>query len=380
MTQEEIRICTQCVMDTTDPLITFDENGVCNHCREFQTKISRIPDNPKQRREIVQDLINRIKNEGKDKEYDCIIGVSGGVDSTYVAYYVKGMGLRPLAIHVDNGWNSEFAVNNIKKCLKKLDIDLFTEVLNWNEFKGLQKAFLRASVPDGEIPTDHAIMATLYKQADLRNISYIITGGNIVTEAILPTSWSSGHRDWRYINGINKSFGDHHLTSFPHYSFFELFKYLFIKRLKVVNILDFIDFNKAEIMKILKKELDWTPYPAKHYESIYTRFFQGYVLPTKFGYDKRKAHLSTLINSGQITRIEALRVLSDPPLTGQMLEEDMDFVLKKFDFTQEEFEAIMALPKKSINDFPNNYSIFNFLLSIKAPVLLRKIGLIPKDR
>ncbi len=372
------QICKRCVMDATDPLISFDEKGFCNHCRRYEEEAKRILRSPLEREQALEKLVDNIKQAGKGKEYDCVIGVSGGVDSTYVAYLVKQLGLRPLAMHVDNGWNSELSVGNIEKCLKKLGIDLYTEVLDWNEFKELQKAFLRASVPDGEIPTDHAIRATLYHQAVKRGVSYLVLGTNFVTESIMPHSWSAGHGDWRYIRFINQRFGKKPLKTFPHFSLFDQFRYLVIHRLRIISILDYVDYNKEEIIQLLKDELGWTPYPGKHYESIYTRFFQGYVLPAKFGYDKRKAHLSTLIMSGQITRDEALKGLKDLPLSGQMLEEDMDFVLKKFDLEQEEFEAIMALPPKSYNDYPNQELVSKIIKKTQPLRFIRDIGLVPK--
>jgi len=378
--KQKNRICTQCVMDGSDPLISFDDEGVCNHCRDYEEKIDRIPSNPDERKKILNQIVDEIRDKGKNSEYDCIVGVSGGVDSTYVAYLVKKLGLRPLAIHMDNGWNSELSVSNIEKCLSKYEIDLLTRVLDWEEFRNLQKAFLRASVPDGEIPTDHAILAVLYQEAIKHKVSFIITGHNLVTEGILPKSWSAGHRDWRYIKAINKRFGEAKLNNFPHFSYLDLFYYFVIRRLRVVNILDYVDYNKTQIMNILQDEMDWRPYPAKHYESIYTRFFQRYVLPEKFGYDKRKAHLSTLINSGQMSRAEALEALAAPPLSGQMLEDDMDFVLKKLGFSEEEFQDIMALPKRSYKDYPNQDGLYSFLMGIQAPRLLQKIGLMGKTK
>jgi len=207
--------------------------------------------------------------------YDCIIGVSGGVDSSYVAYVVRQLGLRPLAVHLDNGWDSELAVSNIKNFLNKLDIDLYTHVLDWEEFKQLQIAFLEASTPDSEVPTDHAIMAVLYKEAAKRNIQYIILGVNTVTEAIHAPRWSYGHNDWRYIKSVNRLFGKIKLKRFPHFSLFNLIYYSIIKRIKIVRILDFVNYKKQEAMRILQDELYWKPYGGKHYESIYTRFFQG---------------------------------------------------------------------------------------------------------
>lgn len=349
------QMCSRCVMDTSDPDIEFDNNGLCNHCRSYEelAKTHVLPE--AQRKQALDQLITNIKHEGANKDYDCVIGVSGGVDSTYVAYLVKQFGLRPLAVHMDNGWNSELAVSNIEKVLKKLDIDLLTTVLDWEEFKDLQLAFLKASVPDGEIPTDHAIWAVLYKTAAVHSVNYIIGGFNHATEASLPTQWAFGHYDWRYIKNIHKLFGQRKLKTFPHFNYFQHnYYYPRIKRIKLVSVLDYVSYDKAEAIRFLQDDLGWRPYGGKHYESIYTRFFQGYILPTKFGIDKRRLHLSTMICSGQIARIEALQELSKPPYAGYMLEEDMDFVLKKFGANENEFNQIMALPIRTYKEFPNS--------------------------
>ncbi len=304
------KICTVCVMDTSDPDIQFDEEGVCNHCRKYE-KIMRCrvySDEEKQQK--LKHLANKIKEEGKNKEYDCIIGVSGGIDSTMVAYIVKKkLGLRPLAVHLDNGWDSELSIKNIEKICKVLDIDLFTHVLDWEEFKDVQLSFLKSSFINTEMPTDHAIMAVLFQVADEKRISYIINGSNFTTEGILPNSWVYDVRDWKFIEGIHKKFGKLKVKTFPHYGLIDMFHYLFIKRIKFVTILDYIDYNKKDAMKLIEKELGWKYYGVKHYESIFTRFYQGYILPRKFKIDKRRAHLSTLICSGQITREEALEEL-----------------------------------------------------------------------
>jgi N-acetyl sugar amidotransferase len=368
-------------MDITDPHIEFDEDGVCNHCRRYEEQARQRLQREAEQQVTLQRLVEEIKARGRNKEYDCIIGVSGGIDSTYLAYQVKKLQLRPLAVHMDNGWDSELAVSNIENVLKKLGIDLYTYVLDWQEFKDLQIAFLKASVSDAEIPTDHAIWAALYHAADQRGISYILLGTNHATEGIFPRSWTYGILDWRYIKGVHDRFGKIRLKSYPHISLFKhRFFYPVIKRIQVVSILDYMPYNKREAAEILEQQLDWRPYGGKHYESIYTRFFQGYILPRKFNIDKRRAHLSTLIMSGQITRAEALEQIQHPPYAGYMFEEDMEYVLKKFELTTGQFDKIMALPIKTYQDYPNS-SLYSTVLHVLGKrglgKLARKLRLLP---
>ena len=359
---KEYRICKKCIMDTTDPDITFDEQGVCNHCYKYEERKNRDIHYDEAGQQKLARIVEKIKSEGRDKEYDCLIGVSGGVDSTTVAYRVKKLGLRPLAIHLDNGWDSELAVSNIEKILRSLDIDLFTYVLDWEEFKDLQLSFLKASVPNCEIPTDHAITALLYHQAAKRNIKYIITGGNVVTEAILPLHWGYYNQDWRHIKAIHKRFGTVKLKSFYHLTLFNWVNYIYIKGIKWFPLLNYQPYVKEEAKKFLLQELGWRDYGGKHYESIYTRFYQGYILAVKFGFDKRRAHLATLISAGQITREEALREMQKSPyLSEEMLKQDRDYVIKKLGLTEEEFEKIMSLPVKVHTDYPSNAVLYDKL-------------------
>ncbi|PKP60583.1 MAG: N-acetyl sugar amidotransferase [Candidatus Altiarchaeales archaeon HGW-Altiarchaeales-1] len=371
------KVCTRCVMDTSDPDIQFDEDGVCNHCRKYEKIMHCRVYSDEEKQQKLKHLANKIKEEGKNKEYDCIIGVSGGVDSTMVAYTVKKkLGLRPLAIHLDNGWDSELSIKNIEKICKVLDIDLFTHVLDWEEFKNIQLSFLKSSFINAEMPTDHAIMAVLFQVADEKRIPYIINGSNFTTEGILPNSWVYDVRDWKFIEGIHRKFGKLKLKTFPHYGLIDMFYYLFIKSTKFVTILDYIDYNKKDAMKLIEKELGWKYYSGKHYESIFTRFYQGYILPKKFKIDKRIAHLSTLICSGQITREEALEELKkDPYPSEEMMKEDKEYVIKKLGLTEEEFEKIMSLPIKTFESYPNNSFLFN---KLKLPLRIAyKFGLVP---
>ena len=347
------QICTRCIMDTTDPNIQFDENGVCNHCRGYDKKVKQRLFWGEAGQQKLNKLVNEIKAKGKNKKYDCIIGVSGGVDSTLVAYTVKKLGLRPLAVHVDNGWDSELAVSNIGKALEKLDIDLCTCVVDWEEFKDMQLSFLRASVPDAEIPTDHALIAILYQVAAKEGVQFYICGYNITTEGILPSAWSYGHRDWKYIKGVHKKFGKLKLRSFAHCSLFGFLYNIFAKRIKTIRILNYMTYNKKDATEIIKKDLGWESYGAKHHESIYTRFLQTYILPRKFNIDKRRAHLSTLICSGQITREKALKEIEHEPYPSEeMMKNDKKYVLEKLGLTEVEFEEIMSFPIKTFRDYP----------------------------
>lgn len=367
-------VCARCVMDTSDPEISFDEHGVCNHCRAF----AEVADRELRRDSSELDaLVREIKQAGDGKEYDCVIGISGGVDSTFVAYEVKRLGLRPLAVHVDNGWDSELAVHNIEQALRSLDIDLVTRVLDWDEFRQLQVAFLEASVPDAEIPTDHAILAVLHEEASKRGIRYVLSGMNVATEAILPRRWTYGVADWRYIKEIHRRFAGTPLSTFPHASRLRLDWFSRVRKIRVVALLDYVPYVKSDAVELLQRELGWRPYGGKHYESIYTRFFQGYILPVKFGIDKRKAHLSTLINAGQMTRDEAVRSLEENEyLEGPQSAEDRVYVVKKLGLTDEEFEQIMQAPPKSYVDYKNhlNQPVYRAFRRVKRLLLGRPLG------
>lgn len=353
--KREYQICKRCIMDTSDPDITFDERGFCNHCRFYEEKLKAQLRYDEEGQKELESIIQKIKEEGKDKEYDCIIGMSGGADSSMTAYLVKKMGLRPLAIHLDNGWDTELAVSNIERLLRKLDIPLYTIVLDWEEFKDLQLSFLKASVANCEIPTDHAINAVLCKTALERRIRYIIKGGNIATESILPESWGYQARDLKHLLAIHKKFGKLQLKTFPTFSIWQLAWHLLRKNLVYFPILNYVNYNKKEAKEFLKKEFGWQDYGGKHYESIYTRFFQGYFLPQKFGFDKRRAHFSSLIMSSQMTREEALKEMEKPPYPDEkLLQEDRAYVIKKFGLGEKEWEEIMNTPRKSYKDYPND--------------------------
>ena len=371
------RICTKTVMDNqSDPDITFDSEGVCNYYSEFTEKLKiRVPERHIAEKQLAI-IVDDIKASGKGKKYDCVIGLSGGVDSSYTALLVKRLGLRPIAVHMDNGWNSELAVKNIENIVEKLDIDLYTEVLDWESFKKLQLAFLRASTPDGEIPSDHAIVTTMYSVAAKFGIKYIISGMNFRNEGMLPPSWARGYLDWKYIRSVNKLFGGIKLKNYPHLNFFKFIYMNTLKGIKNVSLINYIDFKKEEAVLEIEKELGWKNYGGKHHESIYTRFYQSYILPNKFGIDKRRAHYSCLImSSNELSREQALEKLKEPAADPKQMEIDRAYLLKKLDISSEEFELIMKSPVKCIYDYPNNHkleSLFRRLL-----LVLRKKGLAP---
>ncbi len=351
MQKTDRKICTRCVMDTSDPDIIFDDQGVCNHCHNYELMVRKLVRVGEDGKRELEQVVNKIKYDGKGKKYDCLIGVSGGVDSTYVAYLVKKYGLRPLAVHLDNGWDSELAVANIHKTLNLLDIDLHTHVIDWVEFKDLQLAFLKASTPDSEIPSDHAIVSLMYQFADQMGIKYVISGRNVRTETHVAGAWSTGHFDWKYIQSVHRQFGTIPLKSYPHRTQFQ--EELYRLRQTWFDILNYVDYIKGDAIKVLEQELGWQYYGGKHFESIYTRFFQGYILPVKFGYDKRRGHLSSLICSGETTREDALMELEKPPYSISLQESDREYVIKKLGLTDAEFQEILELPRKNIYCYPS---------------------------
>jgi len=348
------RICVRCIMDTSDPGIEFDAHGICNRCRDCQVMQRSLILSPQERDRRREAIVAQIKAEGRGHDYDCVIGVSGGVDSTYVAYVVKEvLGLRPLAIHLDNGWDSELAVANIEKCLKALDIDLYTKVLDWDEFRELQLAFLKASTPDSEVPSDHAINSILKIKANELGVRFIVMGNNVSTENIRVTTWSMGQTDWKYIRSVNARFGKGPLKDFPHTTLLTDAWLRYVKRQRAIDILNYVDYHKEDALKFLADKFGYVRYSGKHHESVYTRFYQSYILPRKFGYDKRRIHLSGLIMSGQITREHALDEMKKPVAPAEEIRQDKVFVCKKFGLTEKQFDDIMGLPKQTFWDFPS---------------------------
>jgi N-acetyl sugar amidotransferase len=353
-------------MDTTDPEIVFDEKGICNHCTTYLELLDKHILPEPERTASLKRLIAKIQEKGKHKEYDAILGVSGGVDSTYMAFKAKELGLRPLAVHLDNGWNSKLAVSNIERVLKRINVDLYTHVIDWEEFKDLQLAYFKASVVDIEAITDHAIVAEIYNTAVRLGVKYIISGYNLATEGILPKSWVWNKMDAVNIRDIHRKFGTKKLETFPMMRFA---KYAYLRKIRgyrSIQLLNYLDYNRAKAKQFLIDDFGWEDYGGKHHESLFTKFYQAYVLPSKFNIDKRKAHLSTLILSGQISREEALKILKEPLYDEKELKRDKEYVLKKFGLTEDEWENLMALPIRQHDEFKTDLRLRRFLLLFRS--------------
>lgn len=370
--------CNRCVMDLrVDPFLKFNDGGVCNHCLRYDKLLPIRTVSGDEAKEKLNKIVSAIKRRGSTAEYDCIVGMSGGLDSTYVVYLAKKLGLRPLAVHVDNGWNTEFAIRNIERAVKALGIDLVTHVLDWREFVDVQRSFLLASTPDGEIPTDHAIVSVVWREAIQRGIKYFLTGMNFATESIHVPHWVYGHYDWKYIRAVHHRYGSVSLRNYPHCNFLYLTLYASgIRGIRSVSPLNYIDYKKAEIVQLLQKELGWQEYGGKHHESIYTRFYQGYLLPKKFGIDKRTGHLSDLINAGQLTREVAITKLQEEPYPTKDQLADITYVCKRLNLSPAEFGNILQAECRTYRDFPNAGWQENIVRGILTT--LRKIRMYPQ--
>lgn len=353
-----MQTCTQTVMDTSVSNITFDEKGVSDLARKASWRIENESYWTSGDTALHQ-LVKKVKESGNGCEYDCLIGVSGGVDSSYVAHLTKSLGLRPLALHVDNGWNTETAVSNIWNLLNKLDIDLVTEVLPWHEVKDLQRAYIKSGVMDLECVADHAINAATFSYARKYKIKYIITGGNVANEALLPTSWGFDKRDRRNLVSIHKAHGDNPLKYFPTLKITSLLMDFLLRGKKVVPLLNYVNFKKPSAVEFLKSEYGWQEYGRKHGENKFTRFFQEIYLPERFGIDKRKAHFSNQILNGEITREEALTLLEEPIISLKDRRIELQYVSDKLGFEFEELEFFLLQPGTSHYDYFNNAKYFN---------------------
>lgn len=355
------KICNRCVMDTTAKDIVFDENGICNFCKDFEKKFSQI----NQTNFDINELVNKIKKDGKNKKYDCIVGVSGGVDSSYVLLKVKELGLRPLAVHLDNGWNSDLATKNISNLVEKLDVDLYTHVIDWEENKDLQKSFFKANVVDIELLMDNAMQATNYAQAKKYGVKYILSGSNTATEGIrMPEGWCGYKHDAKNIKKIQKKFGTKKIKTHPLISTIDWIKYTYINNIRWIPFLNYLEYDKEKALQKLESEIGYIRYPYKHYESVFTRFYQGYILPNKFNIDKRKVHLSSLIMSNQMSRDEALQLLKTSPYPDeQLLKSDKEFVMKKLDFTDSSFEEYIKTPGIAHSVYGSEENLQNLWIS-----------------
>lgn len=361
--------CTRCVMDTSVPDIIFDHHGVCNYCSEFLSRSSHIIHEGSAVKEArLRELVSTVKASGKGKPYDCIVGVSGGVDSSCTLVEVKRLGLRPLAVHMDNGWNSELAQNNIANLVRGLGVDLYTHVIDWDEYRELMQAFFDADVIDVELLYDNAMLAVNYQQASKYGLKYILAGTNQATEGMnMPTGWNWFKYDKHNIVSLSRRHGMKGINTFPAIGTAGIVWNQFIKRIRWISFLDYLPYNKFDALDDLEKHHGYKRYPFKHYESVFTRFYQGYILPEKFGVDKRKLHLGTLVASGQLTREEALTGLKGIAYSslGEM-EADAAYFLKKMKWTRMQLEGYIARPEISHAMYGTEKPLWDALLRIYA--------------
>ncbi|WP_141054004.1 N-acetyl sugar amidotransferase [Aliarcobacter cryaerophilus] len=359
----EYKQCKRCVMDTTAQDIIFDDDGNCNYCNDFIEKLKK----PTFKIDLsLEKLVSQIKNDGKNKQYDCIVGVSGGVDSSYTLVKVKELGLRPLAVHMDNGWNSELATNNIHNLIDKLGVDLYTHVIDWSEYKGLMQAFFDADVIDIELLYDNAMLSVNYKMASKYGIKYILSGSNTSTEGMyIPRNWNWFKKDKHNIKKI-ASTKNIKLKTFPSFGTLDFVYQEFVKKTKWIPFLDYLPYyDKNETLELLEREFLYKPYPYKHYESVFTRFYQGYLLPNKFNVDKRKVHFSTLIISNQMSRDEAVKQLNEIPyLSEQELNNDIEYFLKKMKWSQKDLDDYLGRSEKSHLIYGSEKWLWDFLKKI----------------
>ncbi len=358
----EYKICNNCVMDTSDSAISFDENGVCDHCQNFQKNILPNWHTDEIGKAQVVKLVEDIKLSGKNKEFDCILGMSGGLDSSYMLHLVvTEFGLRPLVFHVDAGWNTDLAVNNIQVMIDKLGLDLYTEVIDWQEMKDFQLAFFKSGVPHLDIPQDHAFIATLYHFANKHNIKYIMNGGNYSTECVRnPLEWLYYGTDMAQLKDIQRRFGTKKLKKYPFSPILFHKVYLrYLRGVKVVKPLNYLPYTKKMAIETLSSKYGWTPYPQKHFESRFTRFYEGYWLPTRFGYDTRRVQYSSLILTGQMSRSEALKKLEKPAYNPETIDEEFEYIATKLGISVKELRYYHEMPLKTYRDYRNQEAMFN---------------------
>ena len=369
--KKEIQVCSRCILDTTVGDIWFDSQGQCKYCKIHDEMEKSHPLGEQMERELNR-ITSKIKQAGKNKKYDCIVGVSGGRDSSYTLLTAVKLGLRPLAVHFDNGWNSDISVQNIKRACEKLNVELYTIVADWEEFKALQIAFLKASTPDADIPTDYAIYSVLYHVANKEGIKFILNGHSFRTEGTSPISWT--YMDPRYVRSVQKKHSSiKRFRSFPHMTMLKLQYYIWFRGIREIRLMELIDYQKKKVDEVLKTELDWQYYGGHHHENVYTKFFQSYYLPKKFNIDKRKTELSALIRSGQITKEEALKEMNESAYEYDI--EVVNYAINKLGLSSSDFEEIMKAPIRSHDDYK---TWLPFIRMLKWPIkLATKLKLLP---
>lgn len=366
---EPYRICSRCVMDSSARQIAFNRDGVCSYCRAFEKRIAKtIGSSPEQKRIHLESLLSRVKSDGTGKKYDCIVGVSGGVDSSWVLVKAVEMGLRPLAVHMDNGWNSELAQNNIANLIDSLGVDLYTYVIDWQEYKSLMQSFLDADVLDIELLYDNAMLAVCYRLARKHHLHYILSGSNTATEGmVIPASWTWYKLDVKSIKSIAKRFGKVKIRTFPTFNTIDFVFNTFVRKIRWVPFLDFFDYNKEVTLRELETHFGYKRYPYKHYESIFTRFYQGFILPKKFGVDKRRVHLSTLVMTHQLTREEALMDLERIPYPTQTeMDQDVAYFKKKMQWSDEDLDLYLKRPERQHTEFGSEVSLGEKLKMLRS--------------
>ena len=372
MNEKNYQICTNCVMDTSDPGIVFNEQGICDHCLDFETNVKPRWNTGEKGRRYLENCIRDIKRCGKKNDFDCLVGLSGGMDSSYMLHMmVREFGLRPLVFHVDGGWNSELAVHNINVLINKLNLDLYTEVINWQEMRDFQLAFFKSGVPHIDIPQDHAFIATLYNFADNYNIKYILNGGNISTEVVrFPLQYYYWGTDMLQIGDIRKRFGSSPMKTYPFSSIYRHKIYLrYLRGVKVLKPLNYVHYTKSLAFEVLEKEYGWKPYSQKHFESRFTCFFEGYWLPTRFGFDVRRVQFSSLILTGQMTRDNAIKRLKEPPYDTDNINREFEYIATKLEISVSELRSYHEMPKKYYWDYRNQKKFFD--LGVKTLSVLR---------
>lgn len=374
MNNREYQICANCIMDTSDPNITFDEKGWCDYCRNYHSEI--LPNwHTDERGELeLMKIASKIKKEGKGKDFDCIIGMSGGLDSSYLVYIAtRKMGLRPLIFHVDAGWNTQQAVGNIEKLVDGLKLDLYTDVINWEEMKDLQVAFLKSQIPDQDLPQDYAFFSSLYKFAKKNKIKYVLTGSNFSTECCRePEEWGGyAGIDKTLVKDIHHRFGARPIKTFPLVDVlvYKIY-YKYILGMEVFKPLNFVPYIKEDAEEFLQRSFGWQKFLHKHHESRFTRFYEDYWLPKKFGYEKRRAHFSSLILTGQMSREAALDRISRPELDEQFFKQEFEYVANKLGLTIEELQTIFSGENKTYRDYKNKKKIISL-----GTKLMKMLGL-----
>ncbi len=368
------KICKNCVMDTTDSNIVFDDHGVCDHCNIFKYQIEPFWHTDERGHKQLEELVYKIKKEGAGKDFDCMMGMSGGIDSSFLLYkMVTEFGLRPLVFHVDAGWNSQIAVNNIERLVDGLGLDLYTEVINWEEMKDLQVSFLKSQIADQDLPQDYAFFSGLYKFAKKNKIKYVLTGGNFSTECCRePEEWGGFPGiDTLLVKDIHSKFGKRTLKTFPLVDIlsYKLY-YRYILGMQIFKPLNLVPYIKADAEKVLMEKFGWEPFQHKHHESRFTRFYEDFWLPRKFGFEKRRAHFSSLILTGQMTRQEALERISKPELSEEFLQKEFDYVADKLDLSRSELQEIFDGENKTFHDYKNKIKLIGF-----GAQMMQKLGL-----